>query len=267
MEGAGTGGMISQGVQNLHNRYSADRSYNFQRQQHADQLHYSDTTYRRAMADMQAAGLNPMLAAKIGGAPMPSPVGAPPQPAQGPNAVLTGMQVSSAQAGIELQKAQAENVRADTLGKLQIPELLRAQTMTQGANKDQLEAQRDKLMYEIKELLPIQRQQAILSGRLDVTKADLNKYELQHILPLMRELKTIERALGLLSVPRHHADAMASRTAYGQGIRPYLGDLSTMINSAAAGIGGAAGVKYLLGGPGKESTSITFGKGKKYRHE
>lgn len=171
-------------------------------------------------------------------------------------------------ANIQKLGAQTENIRADTLGKMQIPDLVKAQTQTQGASAQHLTAQRDKLMYEIKELLPIQRQREILAGRLDISKAGLNKYELEKILPLIRDLKTIQRSLELLKIPRAKAEADAWKTSYGEKIRPYLGDLSTMINSAAAGIGGAAGLKYLLHGTTLRRGSGRQGiKTRKYNNE
>lgn len=52
-------------VTGLFNQYSANKQMDFQSKM-------SNTSYQRAMADMKKAGLNPILAAKVGGASTPS---------------------------------------------------------------------------------------------------------------------------------------------------------------------------------------------------
>lgn len=89
MEELSTGGdpgwVIAQNVESLvqgaHNRFSSDRAFNFARQQHHDQIFQADTSYRRAVRDLQLAGLNPMLAfgpmGKGGGSPVAGVTGVP----------------------------------------------------------------------------------------------------------------------------------------------------------------------------------------------
>lgn len=77
--------------------------------QMAFQERMSNTAYQRAVTDMQAAGLNPMLAYSQGGAS--SPVGSMPQVQ---NAVGAG--ISGAQQAVHMMQGinQVENIKADT---------------------------------------------------------------------------------------------------------------------------------------------------------
>lgn len=85
--------------------------------QMAFQREMSDTAYQRAMADMRKAGLNPILAGKVGGASTPG--GATYQPenigASTVQGAMQGAQVANAfeQANKTAQEARAIKIKAD----------------------------------------------------------------------------------------------------------------------------------------------------------
>lgn len=108
--GAG-GNIISQNSANSANNVQSQRQMDFQE-------HMSNTAYQRAMGDMRAAGLNPMLAYSQGGASSPGGsqahmeapnIGAPIQGAIGSaiDAVRLKKEIESTESQIQLQKAQS----------------------------------------------------------------------------------------------------------------------------------------------------------------
>lgn len=109
--GGAIGGVLDIFGQTRANRDNKDMAYqqmNFQRDM-------SSSAYQRAVADMQAAGLNPMLAYSQGGASSPSGASSHSVPVEYGRAITGGMQAKQLAAQTENIEAQADLSRAQAV--------------------------------------------------------------------------------------------------------------------------------------------------------
>jgi hypothetical protein len=112
-------GLLGGVMNNNANANQAQVANQFSAQQAQDQMNFqqemSNTSYQRGTADMEAAGLNPMLAYSQGGASVPTGAMAVGQQAQMQNVALPAIQAYNNTAQTAMQQAKNPSEIANTI--------------------------------------------------------------------------------------------------------------------------------------------------------
>jgi hypothetical protein len=237
----------------INRQFQTDSAVN-QRQFQTD---FSSTAYQRATADMQKAGLNPMLAYSQGGATSTAS-GAMPQGSQAtasnvnPAAVASAAQAKQTDAQVLVAQAQARNIDTDTrLKEAQIPYTTQLETTSaadaelKGAQSKQTLRLIDKIGHEINNigqdtiLKQAQGNGITVRAQLDSMVRGKVSQEIGNLQLTAKQIEAMTSEIAARAinewnkVPTSTNQAAAAQTDWGKNVTPWLPDIQAIGGTAA----------------------------------